>query len=69
MRFFCISYTANSYTGFAHGHISFAYLGFPSFKVIREKVSEMSSDIKVDTLAILSIYEFKNEADFQNFIS
>lgn len=69
MRFFCISYTANSYTGFAHGNISFAYLEFPSLTVIRKKVSEKSSDIIVDTLAISSIYEFKNEADFQNFRS
>lgn len=69
MRYFLLSYTANSNNGFVHGCISFEYHEFPSRSVIRDAVTRSQVNIYADTIVVSSVYEFKNEADFQNFRS
>jgi len=64
MRYFLIAYTTES----SNGSIWFEYNGFPSHVWLKETIVQKFKMINTIP-AIMSIYEFKNEQDYNDFNS
>lgn len=67
MRYFMFSYTANSRDGFAHGCVTMSCSVFPSLMEIKTAIGSTTKVIYIDSVVILNVYEFRNEAEFVNF--
>lgn len=67
MRYFFFSYTAAQTEGTIHGNIYLSADGFPSNQTIKGEVVKMHPKIKPESVVIMSMFEFKNEADFCEF--
>lgn len=67
MRYFAFSYNAVSYSDSGQGFSFWIGDRFPNEKSIREQCASGISGITADNVHIISIFEFKNESDFEHF--
>lgn len=66
MRYFLVSYTAQTSSAAANGNIFFPLEHFPNKKWIMKNAA-LNTDLIESTVVVQNIFEFKSKQDFESF--